>query len=432
MREKAAGILKHLGKMILAIGAAVAAAGILMILVYLIPTERMFANAKKSVGIFEAEGASSQMIHGYISTTLDNYTDAWMLRIAYYEGREEVTDRAFHNYYNYITGGVDDDLNEYQRIIAHLRDEEGNLEKGREDYSRYWHGYLVVLKPLLAVFDYGDIRQILKISSLFLILYIGVLLERKGLRGYIFPFGGALACLEFSTIGMSMQYTWVFLIAAVSSLFILKKYNVCGGQTHNWMFLIIGCLTSFFDFLTYPLFTLAFPIIMLCMCYTLQERKSTKQFILYLVETAVHWVIGYVGMWGGKWVCMDIFWREGRIKDGIHSIVERSGRGGETYLFGETVMRNVSILLKWPYFLCSVFVLGIILFGMKQEQQLRAELVIAYAGIAALPFIWYFISLNHSFIHAHMTYKELSITVFAGSLAVLELKKGWNWQRHQK
>ncbi|MCM1268572.1 MAG: hypothetical protein NC302_11770 [Bacteroidales bacterium] len=422
-------LLKHIGKIIAVIGLTVTVAGVLMILVYLIPTERMFENAKRSVEIFEIEGSSAQMIHGYPSTALDNYTDTWMLRIAFYDGEESAADKAFHNYYYH---GDREYADVCQSTIAYLKDT--NPGKNRAEYARYWHGYLLILKPLLFLFDYGTIRQILKICSLFFVLYLTVLLERVGLKEAVFPFGGMLVFLEFATIGMSMQYTWVFLLAMFFSVLILKKHKVWERGAYNWIFLIIGCLTSFFDFLTYPLITLAVPLLMLCMCYEMQERKGVKIFLWHKILLAVHWAVGYVGMWCGKWICLVLFWGDGAIQDAVNSILERSGKQDAEYTWIETVWENVNVLLKWPYLLCAVFVLGMILLRSRKEEAFRIELFIAYCGIAGLPFAWYFISLNHSYIHAAMTYRELSITAFAGSLAVLELKKAWNRRngRNQK
>lgn len=420
-------LIKHIGVMIAIIGMAVITASVMMLLAYLIPAGKMLENAKKSVGIFENEGSSAQMIHGYPGTALDNYTDTWMLRIACYDGDESAADKAFHNYYYYGDQEYEDVC---QSTIAYLKGLDSG--KNRADYARYWHGYLLILKPLLYFFDFGDIRQILKICSLFLILCFAALLERVGLRNEIFLFGGMLVFLEFGTIGMCMQYTWVFLIAMVSSVLILKKYRGCEGNAHNWMFLIVGCLTSFFDFLTYPLITLAFPLLVLCMCYGLQERKSGKTFLCHIFFAACHWAIGYAGMWCSKWICLDLFWGDGAIRDGINSILYRSGRQSSQYTFIETVAENVGIVLKWPYFLCAACILMMILCGVKQKRKFRAELFLACCGIAGLPFAWYFISLNHSYIHAVMTYRELSITVLAGSLAAVELKKAWNWQKNQK
>lgn len=425
--EEGIRLLKHVGKIIAVIGIAVAVAGALMFLVYLIPTGRMFENAKRSVEIFENEGSSAQMIHGYPSTALDNYTDSWMIRIAVYDGGESVAEKAFHNYY-YRGDKLYSDV--CQSTIAYLKGTDPG--RNREEYARYWHGYLLLLKPLLFFFDYGDIRQILKMCSLFLVLYLAVLLERAGFGEAILSFGGMLVFLEFATVGMSMQYTWVFLIATAFSVLILKKDKAPEESAYHWIFLLIGCLTSFFDFLTYPLITLAVPLLILCMCYGARERVGAKTFLWHKMLLAVHWAAGYVGMWCGKWICLDLFWGDGAIRGGIDTILYRSGRQDAEYTWMETVLKNVDVLLKWPYLLCAVFILGVVLLRGRKDEPFRIELFTAYCGIAVLPFAWYFISLNHSYIHAGMTYRELSITDFAGSLAVLEWKKAWNGRMIRK
>ena len=51
------------------------------------------------------------------------------------------------------------------------------------DYARYWHGYLLFLKPLLLFFSLSDIRMMN--AALQLILAAGVLLlafRKRGLR----------------------------------------------------------------------------------------------------------------------------------------------------------------------------------------------------------------------------------------------------------
>ena len=40
---------------------------------------------------------------------------------------------------------------------------------------------------------------------------------------FITAFVAAMACMEFHAIGMSMQYTWVFVISMSFSIYILKK-----------------------------------------------------------------------------------------------------------------------------------------------------------------------------------------------------------------
>lgn len=49
-------------------------------------------------------------------------------------------------------------------------------------YERYWHGYLVVLKPLLLVFNYGQIRILNGIVMAILVLLILRQLWKRDLR----------------------------------------------------------------------------------------------------------------------------------------------------------------------------------------------------------------------------------------------------------
>ena len=67
-------------------------------------------------------------------------------------------------------------------------------------------------------------------------------------------------------------------------------------------FLIVGILTSYFDFLTYPVVTLGIP---LC-CYFLLESDRLWNNIKRLTGFSVSWAIGYAGMCAAKWVIADL------------------------------------------------------------------------------------------------------------------------------
>ena len=64
---------------ILAVGGCVGF--VLLLLAYMLPVERMLDHARASIEIFEDLGLQPQIIKGYETTTIDTYTDAWMLRI---------------------------------------------------------------------------------------------------------------------------------------------------------------------------------------------------------------------------------------------------------------------------------------------------------------------------------------------------------------
>ncbi len=414
-------MIHEIKRMVLILIAGGCMGAALLFLAYTIPTDPMIRNARASVDIFKIEGAHAQMIHGYKATTLDNYTDAWMLRNAFYNGEETALQKCLNVYFYGYTNGEPRSVCE--SMIAWLEGEEGYE---RISYQRYWHGYLVILKPLLFFFDYGDIREILKFTCLAVLIYLCVLLEKVHMPRVIPAFAAAMACMEFHTVGMSMQYTWVFMIAMFFSVIILKKYQnrTLMKGTYS-LFMIIGMMTSYFDFLTYPLFTLGLPLLFWVIC--MRESENAISLPAMAFKNSVCWGVGYIGMWIEKWVLCTIFTKENIIADGLHSILERSGQDvmGEQIGYIETVWDNITVLVKYPYVLVFI-IAGITVFFLCRKYReskvgFSKGAFITYIYIAVLPFCWYMISVNHSYIHSFMTYKSLSITVFAVLCAFIEV-----------
>lgn len=412
-------IFHHIKKILLTIIGGGGIGLVLLILVYAIPTERMFQNAKASVEIFEQEGVHQQTVYGYQATTLDNYTDAWMMRHALYSGEESLLEKSLHVYRYAYTHGEASDVCE--SLIVYLKGAEGYE---RKSYGRYWHGYLVILKPLLFFFDYGDIRQILKITALSLLIYLCILMEKKNMMKFIPAFAAAMVCIEFHSVGMSMQYTWVFMIAMISSILLLKGVpKAVNASGVSMMFLIIGMCTSYFDFLTYPVFTLGIPLTIWAFQMSVSEQKGNRLLMAFL--NCVHWAVGYAGLWGLKWIIYSAFTGENLIEDAMQSVLERTAHDvmGEQISYLKTVWENIGVLAKYPYVLACLAALCVLFILDKKERHAgNRQSLVTYLFIAALPFLWYGVSMNHSYVHAYMTYKDLGVTVFAGMCAIIEMK----------
>jgi len=388
----------------------------LLMLVYAFPTDRMLTNARASIEIFEREGPTPQTVAGYKATTLDNYTDAWMFRNAFYDGEESVLQKSLNvYYYGYHEGQVG---NVCESMIAYLNGTEGYY---RRSYARYWHGYLVLLKPLLCFFDYGDIRGILKLTELSLLFCLCMLFERKKLARFLPALAVTMFCIGFHEIGQSMQYSWVFLIAVTASIYILKKYPAMDGKI---VFLIVGMCTSYFDFLTYPLFTLGMPLVVLLLCMSVSEEK--KGAVKAVVQDSVFWGIGYFGFWSEKWILGNLLTKEDILAEALGSIIERTGQSVVDQPIGyvETVLENIGVLCKYPYVLAVLGGIVLIFAGMgKGSLKVSKDPMAAFLLIVAFPFIWYAAAMNHSYVHAFMTYRDLGISIFAGLCMIISLKE---------
>lgn len=415
---------KAVKRILLTLAAGGAVGFCLLLLAYAMPTERMIQNATASIEIFTREGIYPETVFGYRATTLDNYTDAWMIRNAIYNGDEPLLERCLNVYFYGYTHEETKDVCE--SLVAYLQGMQGYE---RISYNEYWHGYLIVLKPLLYFLDYGDIRQLLKSVALALVIAVSVLMERRHMARYISAFIAAMVCVEFSTIGMSMQYTSVFIIALAFCVFLLRKYpETTQDCSISIVFLIIGMCTSYFDFLTYPVFTLGIPLMMwvlLARAPGQRESLPVKMPMLAFAHCA-YWAVGYAGMWSLKWILYSVLMGKNLIAVGIRSVLYRSGRDvmGEQIGYLETLSENIGVLAKYPFVLaCAVAVVFPVFFHRKEKDNASKQVLLTFIFIAALPFLWYAASMNHSYIHAHMTYKDMSVSVFAGLCAMTEFMK---------
>ncbi len=406
---------------ILAVGGCVGF--VLLLLAYMLPVERMLDHARASIEIFEDLGLQPQIIKGYETTTIDTYTDAWMLRMAFYDGDESALEKCLCNYYYGYDNGTT--TNVIESMIAYLKGAEGYI---RIVYGRYWHGYTIILKPLLLFFDYADILGILKFVQLALTALCIVLLERKKMARCIPGLVAMLACIDFHTVGISMQYSWVFLIAMLSAAFLLlKKEEKYYDPSIDAVFLVTGMCTSYFDFLTYPLFTLGVPLTVMLAQREMAERKG-RMFVSALINS-VYWLIGYAGMWMIKWVLCTVLTDNNMMEDAIHTILYRAGSD----VFGETVgvldvfRENIRILLRYPYALAGVCAVAVLLLWGGKERwrfiRVSPDVLFSYLFVACLPFVWYAAVKEHSYVHYVVTYRDLGISIFAGTCFIAGLKK---------
>lgn len=412
-------IKKRVKSILLVLGLGGGIGFILLFLVYMLPVNRILYNANASIELFEQLGCNPRVIDNYESTTIDTYTDAWMMRIAFYDGNESVLQKCVSNYYY----GYDDErtINVCESMIAYLRGMEGYR---RFSYGRYWHGYLVILKPLMSFFDYGDILGILKFVQLALAVSCIVLLERKKLARCIPCMIAMFSCVEFHVIGMSMQFSWVFMTAMISSIYLLRKREEAYYDSAvDLAFLVTGMCTSYFDFLTYPVFTLGIPLtIMLAQRSALEQRG--RLFFATLTDS-LYWAIGYGGMWVIKWLLCTAITGENIIADGIYTVMYRSSSDvmGEKVGYLEILLKNIMTMGKYPYalaFACATFLL---LAGKGRFTKPSKELILTYLLVVFIPFLWYAVVKQHSYMHYFMTYRNLGISVFAALCFLTQIKK---------
>ena len=227
-----------------------------LVIVNLIPRKCIENNAKESLPIFLEEGNFPKLKYAY-NFLLDNYTDALMINTALSVDSTKPIESTILMRRGYRANeGLE--LKEAGTNDIPIKSLEENINETNTtyfQYQRYWHGYMIFLRPLLVLFNYTQIRIIL-IATFIMLSLILVYLTYKKINIYIcIATIFMLLISSFIFIGMSIQYSSVFIIMLISSIYIIMKCKEYNNIKILNVFFIIGILTSFFDLLTAPLLT---------------------------------------------------------------------------------------------------------------------------------------------------------------------------------
>ena len=298
-------------------------------------------------------------------------------------------------------------------------------------YPLYWHGYLVILKPALTFFNVADLRLLNLYWQMFLIATALILIYKKlGLRE-MYAFLLVIAVINPVTTAMNFQNTDIFCIMLLATIFILWKNEfLLRGKNYLYFFLIIGIVTTYFDFLTYPIVSLGIP---LCVCVMINRKffcdAELKGVLTKLFSYSFAWGFGYGGMWAGKWsVAYILAGYKDVFKAAINQILYRSSlsEGEITFITLDIFKRNFDAMFSGP--LTIILGLLIILFLClliikRQKISVTKSIAVTFLFIAVLPLLWYLVVKNHSYVHPFLAYRDLSITIFGLTCFFIEALK---------
>ena len=411
---------------------------VLLLLVFVIPTKPIDRNVAASAPILEKEGTYPKLSELFRSQ-LDNYTDSLMLMEAADNSATGILDRAL-NVYNHRVG----DLSPSESIAAHYL--EGKEYTQTSSYARYWHGYLVILKPLLTVANYRIIRILNAIVQLILLLGVFVLLNSMGMRAYIIPYVLSYLMLRPVALSKSMQFStcyYIFTIAVMAVLLAYKNNDL--GKRALFIFLYAGIATAYLDYLTYPVVTLCIPLVAYI---SLTKSDSLKEKILAVVSKSLVWGCGYLGMWSLKWVIASMFTSENVIADAINTLTVRMSTKGSGDISNFTKIQGVTYNTKSFVYtpvmaMVLVYMIWLIFRIFKFYKSSKASndgqynnstqskaflreymtVLLPYILIAMIPVVWYIATTNHSCVHTYYTNKALVGSLMAVLWGLLNIDR---------
>ncbi len=373
-----------------------------LLLISIIPSTYLKKNIGSSVEVLKYEGVYPSVGIPWRKITLDNYTDAIMLNTAYSINSAEAFKSSLINKRYYDGSNGKNQLDNLEEIYNK------NVEPNA-GYERYWHGYLVFLRPLLAVFSYDVIRILNAVLLYGGFLYLFFLTWKKlGKKLSIALLVGFVA-IDFFFIWKSMQFSSIFHIAIFSSIYLVLHQKKV--QNQYLLFFIVGGLTSFFDLLTAPLITLGLPLIFIVYL----NKSNIKTVILHCLA----WGSGYLLLWLSKWVLVELLFAPGAIQTALNTISSRTvSEPDPNFSYVQTLKLNIfqligyhksnKIIVLVSGIITSIFLLRYISFNKK-----KISSVLSWIMIGIIPYVWYLVAANHSYLHVWYTYRIQFISVVA-------------------
>lgn len=420
---------------------------IILICVYLaslicssiIPTKWIESNSKKSSEEIITYGGEKEIVrigNKYVIAFL--FTDALMLNTAYSIDTSTPLASPMLARKNYIPGQTQRvfmDLNGNLGASENYKADNGDIYQVPEfyglmhgeniadsfEYARYWHGYLIFLRPLLVIMDYQGIRILMQVITIILmIVMLGLIAKKINWQIAVMFFIGFLS-IDIFIAARAFNAICVFIIAIVSTIFILLKKDSEKNIAIN--FFVIGSVTSFIDLLTTPLVTLGIPIIVYLLLIQ-KNGKNLKECLIELVKICLMWGIGYGLTWATKWILVQLMYNRPIIQNALTQAQVRIVTNKTTFL---NMMINIGNFLSYEVIFANIMIMisyAIIMLvkNRNKELNIKNNIVqsIPYLIVAMMPLAWYAVLKQHSMIHRFFTYRALVITII--TLMVSEYK----------
>lgn len=323
--------------------------------------------------------------------------------------------------------GVTDNLTDKEMYLGLLRNGRNTTEAAmRTDYSRYWHGYAVFMRPLSIVLSIINIRY-LNMMAMFALFVLCYWHCRKQLGAWVaFAFSAGLLMSFILIAPFCQQYTTVYLLTLLSSYAVLRFWQTVRNALPE-VFLCIGSLVCFFDFLTFPVLALGYPLL-LCLMMRIREDCSVRRLWQEWFVLSAVWMAGYALTWLGKALCGSLLTGRNVLGDILEQVAIRTtGAEGTVEITAFTAiehnMKTFFIGSNAGFFALTLVVYAV--WALRRPKPLSGWLqALPVAAVSLYPFAWYCVLQNHVRMHFWMTHKMLAVSVLAELCFLAAIRKG--------
>jgi hypothetical protein len=361
----------------------------------LLPDKSIKMHIAESAPKMVEEGLYPQAIIRVEQCQMDNFTDALIMNQMYNIDRKHPVKSAMKMIRSSEKGR---DWDQPGLLLRKVNGE--NLED--QHYARYWHGSTFLFRPLFLVMDFLTLRHILFIvSSILIVLLLCAYYPRAGLMKTIALALGFLLTYGF-VMQFSMQFFPVLALTVIGSLLVVKHKE---SANFGLLFFVIGSLTCYFDLLTTPLLTLGITLAVM-LSLKREDEFSFKDNLIEISKLILLWGLGFALTFGTKWALASLILGQNIFSDAYEVSLYRME--AEEFTRWEALTKNFGMLNLW---MISIAAVVLLLLSIINQLKISYKKVILFLIIGLMPYVWYLLLANHSYLHWWFTYRLQAITV---------------------
>lgn len=400
-----------------------------------IPNHALQKNMEKSALYYTKSEAFAFCDKERMNGIADNYADSIWVNVAWYMGKGNPMVSSIDTIY-YDGEGRGQNVGLYEAVT----DEE---QEGNTDYTRYWHGTAGVIRILHLFTDVNGIKYLGLITALSLAAVIMILLIRDRKDRLAFAFAVSICAVKIWNIRLSMEYQPAFILSFLLCILYLMLEKK-GNKYLNFLPVISGTATAFFDFLTTETMVILLPLILVIAIRALDKRVGTlKDNLMFVILQGMTWLVSYGTTILIKWLLATVLTGENKFALALFMAKERVN--GTVYMHGNESMflqrwnalaANLTVLfggteriedipLTAGIILLVIFgiIFGICMFKTRKEsktakitlktkQEKRIVTVILFL-LGLIVVLRYLVLSNHSYLHAFFTYRGFVSLIMA-------------------
>lgn len=294
------------------------------------------------------------------------------------------------------------------------------------DYTRYWHGSVVFIRPLMLFTDVKGVKLVGFSAAVLLALTVCGLLLRKKQYFAAAAFALSLIFVQFWNVRLSLEYLPMMNIALIGCIcFICLEKK--GDTALTVLSVIFGAMTAFFDFLTAETLSVLLPLLLVFIIREQENRLGQlRESLLLSVKCGGCWAAAYGGTFLVKWTAATAVTGENKFEAALKSAEKRfAGTADEmpfvkqlffaplanlsTMFGGEERVDGGKIIVG---LLLTALVFGGIYFIFRRRRANKPVTIICLI-LGLLPYFRYMVLNNHSYLHEFFTYRAQAASVLA-------------------